>query len=591
MRVGRVVVPKPLRDALGLTAGPTVDISRYGTGLHLNPAGRTARLTDESGVLVATGETVIDDDTVFGLIDRPLACRDVLGAHPFVDKPRASDADADVLAGAAVNYGAGLASPSDGSTSWLSFNAMSMDASAPRSLSSPAATASPVLPRVVVVGGGVGALEGVLGLRAELGAQVDIDLVAPGPDFVYQPLAVAEPFGLGLARRLPLADFAKGRARLHVDRLASVDVERRVVVLESGASLPYDALLVAVGARPQEWLQGALHFGGTSSSEDFGHLLSQLRDAVVRRIAFVAPPATSWTLALYELALLTAGYAADHHLTEVELTVVTPEDEPLEVFGPAASAAIEGLMADRGIALRTGRYAGDFEWATLPLHPSGVVHTDRLVSLPRLVGWRIPGLPADAEGFIPVDDHGAVLGAPGVYAAGDGTAFPVKQGGLASQQADAATESIAALLGAPLSPAPFRPLLRGVVLTGLTPTYLRTSIDPRADEPSRVSARPLWWPPLKIAGRHLAPLLAEKGRLISDTLADRHPEPVDSAEVEANNSEARDLARAFAEEDAKRGELASALLWLEVIERIYGVLPAEDAERRGRWEREARRPG
>lgn len=66
---GRIVVPKPLRDALGLTAGATVDISRYGAGLQIVPAGRTARLVDEAGVLVATGETTIDDDTVFGLID------------------------------------------------------------------------------------------------------------------------------------------------------------------------------------------------------------------------------------------------------------------------------------------------------------------------------------------------------------------------------------------------------------------------------------------------------------------------------------------------------------------------------------------
>ena len=66
---GRIVVPKPLRDALGLTAGSTVDISRYGAGLQLVPTGRTARLVDESGVLVATGETAVDDDVVFGLID------------------------------------------------------------------------------------------------------------------------------------------------------------------------------------------------------------------------------------------------------------------------------------------------------------------------------------------------------------------------------------------------------------------------------------------------------------------------------------------------------------------------------------------
>jgi AbrB family looped-hinge helix DNA binding protein len=67
--VGRIVVPKALRDALGLRAGATVDISRYGAGLQLIPVGRTARLVHEAGALVATGETTIDDDDVFALID------------------------------------------------------------------------------------------------------------------------------------------------------------------------------------------------------------------------------------------------------------------------------------------------------------------------------------------------------------------------------------------------------------------------------------------------------------------------------------------------------------------------------------------
>jgi AbrB family looped-hinge helix DNA binding protein len=66
---GRIVVPKPLRDALGLSPGSTVEISRYGAGLQLLPMRRTARLEDEPGILVASGVTVIDDADVFALID------------------------------------------------------------------------------------------------------------------------------------------------------------------------------------------------------------------------------------------------------------------------------------------------------------------------------------------------------------------------------------------------------------------------------------------------------------------------------------------------------------------------------------------
>ena len=68
-QAGRVLLPKPLRDALGLLQGTKVDVSWYGAGVQIIPAGRTARLIEEDGALVATGETQIDDDVVFNLID------------------------------------------------------------------------------------------------------------------------------------------------------------------------------------------------------------------------------------------------------------------------------------------------------------------------------------------------------------------------------------------------------------------------------------------------------------------------------------------------------------------------------------------
>jgi sulfide:quinone oxidoreductase len=92
-----------------------------------------------------------------------------------------------------------------------------------------------------------------------------------------------------------------------------------------------------------------------------------------------------------------------------------------------------------------------------------------------------------------------------VYAAGDLTNFPIKQGGLAAQQADAAAEAIAAAAGAEITPAPFRPVLRGLLLTGLTPRFMRSDV---GSYESELDTEPLWWPPGKIVGRHLAPFLA-----------------------------------------------------------------------------------
>jgi sulfide:quinone oxidoreductase len=181
---------------------------------------------------------------------------------------------------------------------------------------------------------------------------------------------------------------------------------------------------------------------------------------------------------------------------------------------------------------------------------------------------------------------------PDVFAAGDATTFPLKQGGLATQQADAAAEAIAAAYGAPLDPAPFRPVLRGLLLTGGAPLYLRARLTD-AGEPqeqtarrtrttSAVSGRALWWPPTKIAGRYLAPLLATARPPVLATapLQDFHAGP-----VAEDHDDAYALAFLLAEEDAALGDYAQALRALDAAASLTGgVLPAEWSQRRATWE-------
>ena len=111
-----------------------------------------------------------------------------------------------------------------------------------------------------------------------------------------------------------------------------------------------------------------------------------------------------------------------------------------------------------------------------------------MIALPGLAGPFIPGLPHDARGFIPTDADARVAGCADVYAAGDATTFPLRQGGLAAQQADAAAEAIAARLGAIARAEPFRPVLRGVLLTGGAPLYLRAVVGDGGD-PGRAARR------------------------------------------------------------------------------------------------------
>jgi sulfide:quinone oxidoreductase len=198
----------------------------------------------------------------------------------------------------------------------------------------------------------------------------------------------------------------------------------------------------------------------------------------------------------------------------VEIAVVTPEDTPLALFGSAASETVSGLLEAREVALVTGRYPVALDHGTLRLAPRGGLLADCVVALPRLRGEPIAGVPHDGHGFVPTDRHGRVKGADGLLAAGDITTFPIKQGGLAAQQATAAAESIAAQAAADVRPEPFRPILRGLLLTGDAPAYLRAELSGGRGNTAVADFQPLWWPPAKIVGRRLAPFLAERARLV-----------------------------------------------------------------------------
>jgi sulfide:quinone oxidoreductase len=358
--------------------------------------------------------------------------------------------------------------------------------------------------RVLIAGGGVAALETMFALRALAPERVQIELLAPEPLFWYRPLAVAEPFAAGRAHRFDLASLAHEAGAMYTPgALTSVDADLKVARTSLGADVPYDVLVIACGAVPRQALDGALNFRGPADSETFRGLLGELEQGSVEHLTFALPAGASWPLPLYELALLTA---ARRH--RGELVFVTHEDEPLGLFGRAAGEAARSLLARAGITLLTGSHARSYDGTELTLVPGPPLKTERVVTLPRLEGPPIEGVPQNGAGFVPVDEFGRVHGLSAVFAAGDVTTFPIKQGGIAAQAADAVAETIAAEAGAPIEPNPFRPVLRGLLLTGATPRFMRVELVGGRGETSEASAEPLWWPPGKIVGRYLAPVLA-----------------------------------------------------------------------------------
>jgi sulfide:quinone oxidoreductase len=364
--------------------------------------------------------------------------------------------------------------------------------------------------KILIAGGGVAALETLLGLRELAEERVSIELLAPRPEFTYRPLAVAEPFGLGEAKSYDLERITREcGASLRVAKVTAVEPARHRVLTARDA-IDYDLLVVAIGAEPRASLPGAVMMQGPGYTSRFRTILRKLETRKLRRLTFAVPIGASWPLPLYELALMTAARVAERNLRKVELRLVTPERVPLELFGGEASAAVSELLEERGIELLTDLYPSSVEEGALAVVPceNAPVPADEVVTLPRLVGPGLAGLPHDPDGFIPTDLHGVVHDEGDVYAAGDATVSPIKQGGIASQQADAVAEAIAARVGAALTPTPFRPVLRGLLLTGTAPRYMRAEIAGGRGEGWDVSEHALWWPPAKIAGRYLSPFLA-----------------------------------------------------------------------------------
>ncbi|HWJ51177.1 MAG TPA: FAD-dependent oxidoreductase, partial [Solirubrobacteraceae bacterium] len=241
-------------------------------------------------------------------------------------------------------------------------------------------------------------------------------------------------------------------------------------------------------------------------------LIQDIEGGYVDSVAFVAPGRMAWQLPLYELALMTAGRAYDMGV-ELETTIVSPEDGPLAIFGSTASSALAAVLAKAGIKTIYSAYAEVPRSGEIVINPGDRhLHVDRVIALPELYGPSVRGIPLSEHGFIRADRFGRVADLKDVYAAGDAIDFPIKHGGLGSQQADVVAQSIAALAGADVTPEPFKPVIHGMLLTGEKPLYLTARITGGQGFSSEITDEPTWSPPSKIAAKYLAPYLERLDR-------------------------------------------------------------------------------
>ena len=369
-------------------------------------------------------------------------------------------------------------------------------------LRSPESPASPL--RVIVYGGDLAALETALALRRLCGGACEATLVSPVRDLPVRTQAAGASPSESEERpaRFDLGSLAAEHGlAFRADAIVAVDDETREARTITGNRIPFDALVIAFGARPRGAIPGVTTCWGAGDAGALDGLLDEMRLGLARRVAFAIPRGIRWTLPTYELSLTTARMLRREGLTGYELFLVTHESRAVELLGNDAERVVTGRLADAGVELITGGDPVAFAEGALVTAPEGSIAVDRALSMPVVEGPRIAGLPRDADGFLPVDGFGRVVGAARIWAAGEVTSFPVRQAGIAAQQALAVAASIAAEAGVAVESSPFRPSISGL---------LRSPAPARAGAPNGGGSGTLWWPPEQLAGEHLSAHIGAK---------------------------------------------------------------------------------
>jgi sulfide:quinone oxidoreductase len=373
----------------------------------------------------------------------------------------------------------------------------------------PGVSDRPCPKNVVIAGGGFAAVEAALALRALATDEVRVTVIAPEPLLSHRPAATTEAFTTSSSSCYDLAALLEDiGAQYRRGWLEAVAPRDKRIRLGSGARMDYDALILAMGARASVSIPGALTFRDQRDLLHARRFLANLCDGVISRAVFAVPSGCSWSLPLYELALLTAAHAQECGV-DVAITLVSPEAHPLEVFGSQASGLIARELVDRGVRFR-GRLVPEkvHRGRGLLLKFGEAIAADSVIAVPQLHGPRIVGIPSSWWGFVPTDSLGRVEGLDDVYAAGDMTTFPIKQGGLAAQQADVIAETIAASYGADVKEPRSEHVLRARLLGGEHPLFLRAELDAFGSPTgATIQHEQPGTPPgaIKVFGRYLTP--------------------------------------------------------------------------------------
>ena len=163
-----------------------------------------------------------------------------------------------------------------------------------------------------------------------------------------------------------------------------------MALLAGGEAAHYDVLIVAAGAHPEPGCQARSPSPGPAQAAEVAAVLDAVERGDPGGWYSPSPPRRPGRCPIYELAMMAAVDLRDRGVTNATLSLVTPEDEPLRIFGPAAGAALREMLDARGVALLTTPVRWRCARACCTSSPAPL-RADAVVSVP---GSRVPRSPA-----------------------------------------------------------------------------------------------------------------------------------------------------------------------------------------------------
>ncbi len=311
--------------------------------------------------------------------------------------------------------------------------------------------------RITIVGAGFGALTAIRKLRRQR-SDLQIDVVAPQPEFVYLPGLIWIPTGLREPADLviPLDSFFRRlNVRFHAASVTGLEERGRVVVTDAG-KLENDGLIIASGGRFLKKLPGIEHAitpcEGIAAAEKIRDRLHAMEGGTIA-FGFAGNPK--------EPAAMRGGpmfeflFGIDRWLRKqgkrnrFELVFFTPAPKPGQRLGEKAVKGILSTMAKRGVKTHLGHKLKRFE-ADKVVTEGGEFHADLILFMPGMTGnawFDATELPRSEGGLIKANEFCQVVGWERVYVAGDSGSFPgpgwlPKQAHMADLQAEAAAANL-----------------------------------------------------------------------------------------------------------------------------------------------------